>query len=147
MPGDPWSGHVAFPGGHLGPADGSLKEAARRELREETGIEIGAEEFLGRLSDVDPTGPDLPAIAVTPFVAWLEGPARIRESREVLDHAWIPVSAFTRHRFRSVQTVRRGQTELSFPAVRYRGFTVWGLTYRIMTEFLEAIDRSQRCPG
>ncbi len=30
-PGDPWSGHMAFPGGHEDPGDEDLKQAAVRE--------------------------------------------------------------------------------------------------------------------
>ena len=42
--GDPWSGHMAFPGGHREPDDLGLKEAAERETLEEIGMEA-VEEF------------------------------------------------------------------------------------------------------
>jgi len=38
--GDPWSGHMAFPGGHMEPDDSDLKESAIRETKEETQADI-----------------------------------------------------------------------------------------------------------
>ncbi|MDD9892235.1 MAG: NUDIX domain-containing protein, partial [Gammaproteobacteria bacterium] len=35
--GDPWSGHVSFPGGRMDPEDASALATAKRELREEVG--------------------------------------------------------------------------------------------------------------
>ncbi|NNL85157.1 MAG: NUDIX domain-containing protein, partial [Myxococcales bacterium] len=39
-PDDPWSGHMALPGGRLDPVDASLRAAAERETREEVGVEL-----------------------------------------------------------------------------------------------------------
>src|SRR5262245_28580055 len=38
--GDPWSGHMALPGGRRDPKDASLIETAAREAREETGVDL-----------------------------------------------------------------------------------------------------------
>ena len=43
---DPWSGHVALPGGREEPGDADLLETALRELREETGLEVGVGPLL-----------------------------------------------------------------------------------------------------
>src|SRR5258706_13265424 len=50
--GDPWSGHMALPGGHAHPSDVDLLHTARRETLEEVGIDLTDAELLGRLDEV-----------------------------------------------------------------------------------------------
>src|SRR4051812_9489869 len=38
--GDPWSGHIALPGGRMEPGDRDLSDTAVRETREETGVDV-----------------------------------------------------------------------------------------------------------
>ena len=44
--GDPWSGHLAFPGGRLEKEDASPREAAERETLEEIGLPLMNTEYL-----------------------------------------------------------------------------------------------------
>src|SRR5512147_1311947 len=49
-PGDPWSGHMAFPGGHREPHEHDLFLTAARETFEEVGIDLHRQaEAIGRL--------------------------------------------------------------------------------------------------
>src|SRR5213596_3679172 len=38
--GDPWSGHIACPGGRMEPGDHDLEQTAIRETWEETGVDL-----------------------------------------------------------------------------------------------------------
>ena len=49
--GDPWSGHMAFPGGRVDPSDRDARAAAERETLEEVGLRLSGAERIGRLDD------------------------------------------------------------------------------------------------
>jgi len=137
--GDPWSGHMALPGGRHDPADPDLAATALRELSEETGLVLDRAALLGRLDDVHPRSRRLPSIAVTPFVGWAGEPGAVVENAELAGHVWVPVGALRSPGRRSTLRLERGDAVRVFPAIAYEGRTIWGLTYRIVREFLERI--------
>jgi 8-oxo-dGTP pyrophosphatase MutT (NUDIX family) len=136
--GDPWSGHMALPGGRRDPGDASLLETAIRETREETGVDLQARGVhLGRLEEVRPQSPRLPRLSVTPHVFGVpaDTPAHA-DSAEVDAVHWISLA-----RLRDPRT--KGQVEIplpggsrSFPCLLVADDAVWGLTYRILDDFL-----------
>lgn len=134
--GDPWSGHMALPGGRMEPEDGRLLATARRELHEEVGLDLPVSAFLGELSPVRPSSGSLPGISIAPFVAWWEGEARIRANREIAGHLWVPVFRLESREHRAEHVVRIGGQLRSFPAIRVEGRVIWGLTFRIVSDFL-----------
>jgi 8-oxo-dGTP pyrophosphatase MutT (NUDIX family) len=79
--GDPWSGHMALPGGHAHRADADLLHTARRETLEEVGIDLSDAELLGALDDVSPMRSS--EIAVRPFVFALATLREVSLSDEV----------------------------------------------------------------
>lgn len=139
--GDPWSGHMAFPGGRHEAGDEDLLATAIRETREETSLRLSREDVLGALDEAHPWTRHLPSIAVTPFVAWYEGDDEVRASDEVRDHVWVPLSALRAREHRSAFTLRRGDRVASFPTIEYAGYTVWGLTFEIVRRFLEVVGQ------
>ncbi|MEJ2482249.1 MAG: CoA pyrophosphatase [Gemmatimonadota bacterium] len=136
--GDPWSGHVALPGGRSEAADLDLLDTARRETREETEVRLSRDDYVGRLSDIHPRSVHLPAIGVTPFVAWLPRRPDIRENHELAGHVWVPIEALASPDYRST-LVRRDPDERVFPTIEYAGAVIWGLTLAIVDEFVERI--------
>lgn len=92
--GDPWSGHMALPGGRKEPSDSSLLSTAIRETWEEVGLSLeGLGGPLGRLGAVRPESTQLPRFTVLPFVFLVPGRAQARvASHEVAEVRWVPFS-------------------------------------------------------
>ncbi len=139
--GDPWSGHVALPGGRQEAGDPSLEATAIRETREETAIDLSARgRILGRLDELPPRTPVLPPIAIAPYVAVLGGDVTIRLSAEVDAAFWVPVTALQEAAAWSEMPIEvRGMRRL-LPAFRHGDYVVWGLTERILRQFLQRLE-------
>lgn len=138
---DPWSGHVAFPGGRVEPGDGNARVAAERETREEIGLDLGKAEYLGRLDDV--TGATLP-ILVSGFVYTVEIRDRLRPNHEVEDAFWVQLNDLAdagRHRERSfrIDNAERRFSTIDLPGTRLR--VLWGISYRLVAQLLALLGR------
>jgi 8-oxo-dGTP pyrophosphatase MutT (NUDIX family) len=146
---DHWSGHLALPGGRAEPEDASLLMTATRETFEEVGIDLRAGgDVLGRLGTVTPQSPLAPRVSVTPFVAvapplyHADGAAspELTLSREVAAAFWIPVAELKRGGRSGVFKMEFAGVERGWPAYPSSHGMIWGITERILTEFLSLID-------
>jgi len=138
--GDPWSGHMALPGGHRDVNDADLAATAERETLEEVGLDLRAHaERLGRLSDCLPIR-GVP-IAVRPFVYLLAARPTLLLSAEVRQALWAPVAPLLAGGQRATYTWSRGDQSLEFPAWDIDGRLVWGLTYRVLDEFFRRFNQ------
>lgn len=141
LEGDPWSGHMAFPGGHRDAHDPTLEHTAMRETLEEVGIDLARHgRLISRLDDVQAQarGKALDMV-VTPFLFELDRPRPTTiDTREVADVVWIPLRVFRDDRYHGTTPIARGDFRADFPAFLYEGATVWGMTYRMIREFLRA---------
>ncbi|MDO9079445.1 MAG: CoA pyrophosphatase [Desulfuromonadales bacterium] len=135
--GDPWSGNIAFPGGHIETDDETIRAAAERETLEEIGIDLQKEEFLGRLDDV--AGAHLPVI-VSCFTYRVAASTPLSLNREINQTFWVPLADLAdpgRQRLHSVMF--RGE-QLKRPAIDLLGpgrTVLWGITYRLVSHFMQ----------
>jgi 8-oxo-dGTP pyrophosphatase MutT (NUDIX family) len=134
--GDPWSGHMALPGGRRETEDFDLLGTAIRETREEVGILLTADALLGTLEDVVPRTPVLPPIAVRPYVFLASLRPAITLNPEVTASSWVPLSHLLRpDTHHPVRLEVAGQSRV-VPAFELEDGIVWGMTERILTALL-----------
>jgi len=138
---DPWSGHMAFPGGRRDSSDRSLLETAIRETREETGVRVGPEaDLLGRLDPVMPLSPSLPPLTIVPFVFAVERETSVIPAPAEVDTAlWVPLDHFRTPGSRTTHRMRMQEGLLTFPAYQLEAGVVWGLTHRILEDLLKRL--------
>ena len=139
-PRDPWSGQMALPGGRAGAADGSLRDAAVRETREEVGLRLQCCEYLGagRVIPLVRAGrPTAGSVAPFVFYAGATLPALEPDPREVTAAYWIALTHLRDPRNRAtLERVADGATR-RLPAIRFGRQLIWGMTWGMVTGLLE----------
>lgn len=140
MKGDPWSGHIAFPGGRQELVDASLEATAIRETHEELALDLTRGHLFGRLDDLAPRTRALPPIIVRPFVALVEPDVEFTLSNEVASVFWTPLSALRAPAAQVEHVVTVNGVTARFPAYQIQGHIVWGLTERIVRQLLSFFD-------
>jgi len=138
--GDPWSGHVACPGGRWEPGDPDLEHTAMRETREETGIDLERiGQTLGALSDISPRTPVLPPIVIRPFAVAVPSAVEIVQSAEVAAAFWVPFSALRRQAAWGMGLVQARGVDREVSIFSHGEHRVWGLTERVLRELIDRI--------
>lgn len=145
--GDPWSGHMAFPGGHQEPTDPDLLATAQREAHEEVGIDLREHEYLGQLDE-------LPAVArgrfvgmsIAPFVFALRGAPTLATSDEVAELVWAGLGQMARGEVDDIKELSYEGELRRLPAYRVGdgGHVVWGLTHHMLRSFFETLAQEPR---
>lgn len=138
---DPWSGHMGFPGGFMDDGDRDLRATVVREVREETRIDLDrSARWLGTLDEIQGVarGRQLPLV-ISPFVLALREPVAPVPNEEIQGMLWVPLSFLADRRNESTTDWTVDGRPMSLPAFLYEGRTIWGLTFRMLQNFLGVI--------
>ncbi len=141
---DPWSGHMALPGGRGQDDDPTARAVAIRETREEVGLHLTDAQFLGDLDEM-PLRPDLPPspAVLSPFAFYVGAhpPVLLPEPAEVAEATWIDLDHLWDEGQRTTLPWTHKGQQLSFPGIAYGDHVIWGLTLRVLFQFAEVIGR------
>jgi 8-oxo-dGTP pyrophosphatase MutT (NUDIX family) len=139
--GDPWSGHMAFPGGRRERADRNTLATALRETHEEVGFDAsGSARLLGRLSDIA-TRPRLKGgpMIITPYVFGLDQAPALTPNIEVAETVWVPLAFLADRANREKMRWAPNGVPLELPCYLFGGRRIWGLSLMMLDELVEAI--------
>lgn len=140
-PHDPWSGHMAFPGGRHDPGDESLQATALRETSEEIGLALEPAAQIGRLDDLSGGRLAGVGLAVAHFVFYCPELPELVPSPEVAAIERVPLAFLA-----DPANVRpyvyphdpMGRKFPSFPCGE--GGAIWGITYRMIRNFMGIME-------
>lgn len=133
-PQDPWSGHMAFPGGRQEPGDPSLVDTAMRETVEEIGLDLRLHgELLGRLDDVQAIARGKrTGLVIAPYVFALREAVDLYPNHEVDELHWASLGPLLRGDVDAHLDYPWQGTILQMPGYRVGERIVWGLTYQML---------------
>jgi 8-oxo-dGTP pyrophosphatase MutT (NUDIX family) len=141
--GDPWSGHMAFPGGRRDPDDIDDRFCAIRETREEIALDLDA---LGcevcALGEVN-TGwrADRPEMLVAPFIYRVEQLPELDLNYEVDAVVSVPLRFLMDRSNRVPLAWEWRGTQVESDSYLYRDNRIWGLSLMMIDELIEAAER------
>ncbi len=141
--GDPWSGHMALPGGRVDPGDTGTRHTAERETLEEVGVSLADGHHLGRLDDLEGRPQRNAGMIISAHVYRVTDPEPLVCNHEVEQAFWFPI-----------RKLLDPDRQVPYPHATYDGkrlpgilvgvpdrHIIWGLTYRFLDLFLSIIGR------
>lgn len=137
---DPWSGHIAFPGGKLEVGEMPC-QAACRETLEETGIDLDEGRYLGRLSDI--IGANLPVRVSCCLFVVDKNHIRPVLNKEVRNLFWVTLSDLRDPERHARSPVAFDDKKFDVPAILLpvdNMPVLWGITYRLVMQFLTILE-------
>lgn len=142
------SGEVSFPGGKWEGGDASLVETALRESEEEIGLAPSVVEVI----NVQPPLYSLWGIKVTPYVGIVPDDVALAANPDELHSLFrVPVRFLLEDRRTRTDVYTNSGRDWWSPVYHYQGYKIWGLTARILVEFLNrawdaGIERENEAP-
>lgn len=148
--GDPWSGHMAFPGGKYQPCDDTFQDTAIREVYEEIGLHLAPAEALGTLSQLITRHHDQRSLMrVIPWVFHLKDnkdKPLLKLNHEATESVWIPMKRLTQPYRQTflwpIKKLKPIKTHLTLPCYRFEDRMIWGLSLTMLDE-LEYVIQHQ----
>ena len=141
--GDPWSGHLAFPGGRIDLTDTGPRMAAERETLEELELDLSSSRLLGQLSDVPGHAE---SICVSAFVYALDGDPVLKPNYEIREAFWTPLDHLTDSARQAMRSFTYLERSMALPTVRLlddpHAPVLWGITYKFIDDFMRRVGRS-----
>lgn len=138
-------GQISFPGGGFQGGDGDLLATALRETEEEIGLRRADVDVVGVLDD---TVTAASSHVVRPFVGFVPHPYPFRLAAfEIEQLVHLPLRPLLEPNcFREEVWDRDGRPHSVF-FYEHDGHTVWGLTARILKQFVEVVGAGLRQDG
>ena len=138
-------GQISFPGGGFEEADGDLRTTALRETQEEIGLRPQDVEVVGTLDD---TVTVTSRHVVRPFVGIIPHPYSYRlDPFEIERLVHLPISALLCGAPFREEIWEREAGPVTVFFYEHDGDTVWGLTARILKQFIETVGGPLREQG
>ncbi|MEZ4811404.1 MAG: CoA pyrophosphatase [Allomuricauda sp.] len=135
------SNQIGFPGGKLERQDRSLQETALRETHEEVGVPPNAVEVIKELSEVyiPPSN-----FMVQPYMGIYREPQPfVIQENEVESLVEVYVSDFLDDSNHIEEILSTSYAKnISVPAYKLNGYTVWGATAMMMSEIKELLQKA-----
>ncbi|MEQ8280230.1 MAG: CoA pyrophosphatase [Deltaproteobacteria bacterium] len=134
---DPWSGHMAFPGGRVEAHDPDPLAAAIRETKEEVDVDlVRSATHLGPLSHVLAKSHGKPVpLVIVPHVFLLDEPVTLTpDPSEVADTLYVPFDHLLDPANRDSMQRKYGGIPLTFACYRFGERILWGLTLQMIDE-------------
>ncbi len=139
-PKDPWSGHIAFPGGGVESFDGNTLSAAIRETHEEMGFVLSQESWVGGMKPIyGPVLGNQKEVCVYPHVFLLDKMPVLELNEEAQSAFWVPIDRLMvekfvfdfEHPFKPDQKMYGIDLGLNLDA------PLWGLSLSVLYNFFQ----------
>jgi 8-oxo-dGTP pyrophosphatase MutT (NUDIX family) len=129
-------GQISFPGGMRNDQE-DLERTALRETFEEVGIEEGKIDLLGRFHDYI----SVTSFRVVPYAGYIQPPFEtVPQDGEVAEILQVPFHTFEDPDRLRVEQISRSGKIMDVYFYRYNSMEIWGLTARIIRDFLGELN-------
>jgi len=142
-PKDPWSGHIAFPGGGYEKTDKELLITAIRETQEELSIYLNTSDCVGSLPQVfGPIVGNKKIVSITPFIFLLSHKPELSPNYEVENGFWLSLDKLIKEEnVRTFEHPSETAYEMKGIELGMNSETLlWGLSLEVLYKLFHKIE-------